>query len=81
MIERRGGNFDLSRARRIRRYTGMTLPRISRCFPRHQRLIFRRIVGAFRDRALHLRIVLLELFVEPGQLRKHLQIAKVLRAE
>ncbi len=46
-----------------------------------RRLVGRREVAAAADPVVDFRVVLLKLFVEPGQLRPHLQIAEFLRAE
>ncbi len=80
MIERRGRDFDLARGRELAVFGNHARADVALLAP-HQRLIFEREVSALFDQGAHIRIVLLELLVEPGELGENLQIAEVLRRE
>jgi hypothetical protein len=80
VVVRRGGDFDLAGAGQLR-YSGSTWPTISRCFS-PMRCWSSSVKLRPRARPTRgPRVVLLKLLVEPGELRPHLQVAKILRAE
>jgi hypothetical protein len=80
MVIRRGGNLDLA---------GEGQPTVRRHHPTHNlallfahaALLVQGEIAAALDPAAHFRVVGLEFFVEPGQLRPHLHIAQLLGAE
>ena len=63
------------------RYSGNHLPDDLALLFAHAALVGKREIAPAPHPFAHLRIVLLKLFVEPRQLRPHLQIAEFLRAE
>src|SRR5260370_27667235 len=80
MIVGRGRNLDLPglRSLMVSRYYQ---PQNLLLLFEHQRLVSQVEVAAFADQRQHAGIVFEKFFIEPGQLRKHLQVAKVLSAE
>src|SRR5437588_4540165 len=80
MIERRGGNLDLTARGELsvnRNYATHDLDLLAR----HLGLIAERVTTFFSKQALDIHVVGLKLFIEPGKLGKHLQIADILRAK
>src|SRR5260370_9156246 len=80
VIEGRGGNLDLTARGELfinRNYATYDLDLLTR----HVGLIVERVTAFFSKQALNLYIVGLKLFIKPGKLGKHLQIANILCAE
>src|SRR5258708_5534617 len=80
VIERRGGNLDLTARGELlvcRNYAAYNLDLLTR----HAGLILERVTAFLSKQALNVLVVGLKLFIEPGKLREHLQIADVLCAK
>src|SRR5258706_8159304 len=80
VIERCGGNLYLAARGELsvdRDYAAYDFY----LFPRHDGLIVERVTAFFSKQSLNLHIMGLKLFIEPGKLGEHLQIADILCAE
>ena len=80
MVIRRGGDFDLARSGEFAILRHHLAHDFTLLFP-HAMLVRQAEIASPRHPLADFGIVGLKLLVEPGQLRPHLQIAEILRAE
>ena len=79
VIKRGGRDFDSS----VLCCVGMSGQNLGQQFPlplNHEALVVKRVIASFSNQSCNVRIVQKE-FIEPGDLRKHLQVGKVLDRE